>query len=108
MFHYQTLAEILRFSNSITSLDTQTTERVVGLKIRLRSASIESLDALEKCLEALKNAPSKSMGFIEIVAPLGAQRDGHWRLAGKLGVDESVQAAIKATKLVETIEEIAA
>ncbi len=100
--------EIKIFSNSITSLDTQTTERVVGLKIRLRSASIESLDALEKCLEALKNAPSKSMGFIEIVAPLRAQRDGHWRLAGKLGVDESVQAAIKATKLVETIEEIAA
>ena len=100
--------EIKIFSNSIASLDTQVSERVVGLKIRLRSASIESLDALEKCLAALKDAPSKSMGFIEVIAPLGEHRDGHWRLAGKLGVDESVQAAIKATKLVETIEEIAA
>jgi len=66
------------------------------------------LDALQKCLETLKTAPAKSMGYIEIIAPLGEHREGHWRLPGKIGVDGAVQAAIKATKLVETIEEIAA
>jgi len=96
------------FSNTIAALEMSTAARVAGLKIRLRSASIESLDALQKCLETLKTAPAKSMGYIEIIAPLGEHREGHWRLPGKIGVDGAVQAAIKATKLVETIEEIAA
>lgn len=100
--------EIKIFSNSITSLEVSVQMRVQGLKIRLRSASIESLDALEACLISLKETPAKTMGYIEVVAPLGNNREGYWRLPGKMGIDAPVQAAIKATKLIETIEEIAA
>jgi len=106
--------EIKIFTDKISSLDITAPALVVkGLKIRLRSTSVESLDTLQACLEGLKNAPSKKMGYIEIIAPLprtqsGEQREGCWRLEGKIGLDPSIQAVIKATRLTEFIEEIAA
>ncbi len=100
--------EIKIFSNTIEPLIVDMTVKPKGLKLRLRSAQTDALTELETCLEALKSAPSKNSGFIEIIAPLGHNREGYWRLPGKLGIDPSIQSAIKATKLIETIEEVMA
>lgn len=100
--------EIKIFTNTISSLETRIDLRIAGLKLRLRSVSTEALDTLQACLESLKDAPAKHKGYIELVAPIGAGREAHWRLPDKMGLDPSIQAAIKATKLVETLEEIAA
>ena len=48
------------------------------------------------------------MGYVDIIIPLGHKREGHWRLKNNIGIDKAIQKAIKATKIVETIEEIAA
>jgi hypothetical protein len=101
--------EISLFASTVTSLEfTGDVSLIKGLQIRLRSATIETLDELEKTLENLKSAPAKTTGYVEILAPLGDQREGHWRLPGKWGIDESIQKAIKAHGAVETITEIAA
>ena len=101
--------DIKIFADSIRSLDTTAeATKIKGLKIRLRSASIESLDALEQMLESLRAAPSEQSGYIEIIAPLDAAREGQWRLPTRFGIDPSIQAALKASKMVEMIEEIAA
>jgi len=101
--------EIRLFANSITSLELTGEASVIkGLQIRLRSASIETLDELEKTLIELKKAPAKTMGYVEILAPLGIEREGHWRLPGKFGIDPAIQKAIKANRTVELITEIAA
>ena len=101
--------EIRLFANSITSLELTGEASVIkGLQIRLRSASIETLDELEKTLTELKKAPAKTTGYVEIFAPLEAGREGHWRLPGKFGIDTAIQKAIKANRAVELITEIAA
>jgi len=101
--------EIRLFANSITSLELTGEASVIkGLQIRLRSASIETLDELEKTLLELKKAPAKTMGYVEILVPLEASREGHWRLSGKFGIDPAIQKAIKSHKSVELITEIAA
>ncbi|WP_371397979.1 DNA polymerase III subunit alpha [Fretibacter rubidus] len=101
--------DIKIFADEIRSLDTtETAPKIAGLKIRLRSATIESLDALEKALESLREAPSENSGYIEIVAPLDGAREGQWRLPNRFGIDPSIQAALKASKMIEMIEEIAA
>ena len=100
--------EIRFFANTIDSLDVTQTAEIKGLKIRLRSATIETLDELQKTLETLKSAPSKSQGYVEILAPLEGSREGYWRLNGRFGIDSAIQKAIKANRFVELIEEIAA
>ena len=101
--------EISLFANTVTSLElTGEASLIKGLQIRLRSATIETLDELEKTLDTLKSAPAKTTGYVEIFAPLGGQREGHWRLPGKWGIDSSIQKAIKAHRAVEMITEIAA
>ena len=98
--------EIRLFANSVASLElTGEASLIKGLKIRLRSASIETLDELQKTLETLKAAPSKTQGYVEILAPLDGTREGHWRLGGRYGIDPAIQKAIKANKAVELIEE---
>jgi len=100
--------EIKIFSNTINSLEVSQTVSVKGLSIRMRSASEESLDALSRTLESLKNTPSKQSGYIDIIAPLGGSREGHWRLPFKVGVDSAAQKVIRLSKDVEIIEEISA
>jgi len=101
--------EISLFASTVTSLElTGEASMIKGLQIRLRSATIETLDELEKTLETLKSAPAKTQGYVEIFAPLDGAREGHWRLPGKWGIDASIQKAIKANRSVETITEIAA
>lgn len=101
--------DIKIFADEVRSLDTtiQATQ-LKGLKIKLRSASIESLDALNEVLETLKQAPSEQKGYIDVIVPLGGRRQGQWRLPSRFGIDQKIQAAIKANKDVEYIEEIAA
>ena len=102
--------EIRLFANTINSLELSAPQEssVKGLQIRLRSATIETLDELEKTLESLKGAPSKATGYVEVLIPLGEAREGLWRLKGRYGVDSSIQKAIKAHRAVELITEIAA
>ncbi len=100
--------EIKIFTNSVASLDVKVERVVKGLEIRLRSATPEQLDLLKDTLDGLQSVPAKTMGYIDVIIPLNDQREGHWRLPGKIGIDKSVQRAIKATKIVETIQEIAA
>ena len=100
--------EIKIFTNSIESLEFNDVTMVRGLTIRLRSATPESLNVFEACLEGLKDAPSKTMGYLDVIVPLGHQREGHWRISPKFGIDAAIQKAIKATQIVETVEEVAA
>jgi len=101
--------DVRLFANTIASLDlTQAPAQIKGLQIRLRSATIETLDELEKTLETLKSAPAKTTGYVEIFAPLDGSREGHWRLSGRYGIDLDIQKAIKAHRAVELITEIAA
>lgn len=101
--------EIKLFTNTINSLDVRPEKMVVkGLELRLRTASPEALDVLEKTLTEIRNVPSKTMGYVEIVVPIGPGREAHWRLPEKIGTENSIQKALKATKIIETITEIAA
>jgi len=100
--------EIRLFANTISSLELNPDIQIKGLQIRLRSATMETLDELEKTLENLREAPSKSRGYVEVFAPLDGSREAHFRLKGKFGIDTAIQKAIKANRSVETIEEIAA
>lgn len=102
--------EIKLFTNSISSLNVQPEEQmsIKGLTLRLRTATPEALDMLEKTLAEIKNVPSKTMGYVEIIAPIGPGREAQWRLPGKIGTETTIQKALKATKIIETITEIAA
>jgi len=101
--------DVRLFANTIASLDlTQAPAQIKGLQIRLRSATIETLDELEKTLETLKSAPAKTTGYVEIFAPLDGSREGHWRLSGRYGIDPEIQKAIKSHRAVELITEMAA
>jgi len=80
--------EIKLFTNSVSSLNVTAREMSVkGLEIRLRVATPEALDALEECLQEIKNVPSKAMGYVEIIAPIGPGREAQWRLPGKIGTE---------------------
>ena len=98
--------EVKIFSNTIEPLLVDITVKPKGLKLWLRSGSAEALTDLQKCLEGLKSAPSVLSGHCEIFVPLGNQREAHFMLPEKLGIDPAMQSAIKATKLVEKIEEV--
>ena len=82
--------------------------KAAGLKIRLRNADIETLDELERTLNALKNAPYLNAGYIELYAPISSKREAAWRLKGRWGIDAKNQKALKAFSWVETITEVAA
>lgn len=101
--------EVRLFAEGVTPFNAKPQEvKIVGLDIRLRNATIETLDALEKLLAQLKNAPYQDSGFIRITAPLDGGREAQWKLNGSWGVDPKIQKAIKANQSVELIEEIAA
>ncbi len=101
--------DIRLFTNSVSSLNVQAESLAVkGLTVRLRSATPEALDTLEKTLEEIRNVPSKTMGYVEIIVPIGPGREAQWRLPGKIGLEKTIQKALKSTKIIETITEIAA
>ncbi len=101
--------EVRLFADAVAPLDAKPPElKVVGLDIRLRNATVETLDALEALLNQLKNAPYQNSGFIQITAPLDDSREAQWKLKGQWGVDVKIQKAIKANSSVEIIREIAA
>ena len=77
---------------------------IEGLRLRLRAATPESLDGLQATLESLRGVPGEVHGYVEVVAPLGEQREGRWRLKGKWAIDAKVQRAIKAGGIVEVLE----
>ena len=102
--------EIRIFADHITSLDTTAAEniQIAGLRVRLRTAAPQALDDIQKTFEALANAPSKSMGYVELILPLEHGREGKWRLPLKIGMDDKIKAALKASKVIETVDDIAA
>lgn len=79
-----------------------------GLRIRLRDASVSTLDELEALLCKLRDTPHLQSGIIELCAPLGADREAAWRLQGQWAIDPNIRKAMKANKSIELIEEIAA
>ena len=79
---------------------------IEGLRIRLRAATPDTLDRLQKTLESLRGTPSQHSGYLEIVAPIDEVTEGRWRLLGRWGVDTRQQQAIKAGGVVETIDEV--
>ncbi|MGJ8564068.1 MAG: DNA polymerase III subunit alpha [Alphaproteobacteria bacterium] len=101
--------ELKIFANKVASLEAAKDEqRVKGLEVRLRSGTADSLDILQSCIEGIKEMPCTTMGYLDVIIPLGAQREGHWRIARRIGIDAAIQKAIKANQIVETIDEIAA
>lgn len=101
--------EVRLFADAVAPLDAKPPElKVVGLDIRLRNATVDTLNALEALLNQLKNAPYQNAGYIQITAPLDDAREAQWKLQGKWGVDVNIQKAIKANSSVEIIREIAA
>ncbi len=101
--------EVRLFAEGVSPFDTKPVEtKLVGLNIRLRNATVETLDSLESLLEQLKAAPYQTSGFIEITAPLDDKREASWRLEGKWGLDVKIQKALKVNRAIEVIKEIAA
>ncbi len=101
--------EIRLFTNSIEALNVQAkAASVKGLEIRLRTATPEALNALEQTLNEIRNVPSKSMGYVDLIVPIGPGREAQWRLPDKIGLEATIQKALKSTRIVETITEIAA
>lgn len=95
--------ELKIFTDSISSLNFKAAQKVVGLEVKLRSASEDDLTRLEACLESVRAAPSPQMGYMEVVVPLGHKREAQWRLPFKIGIDDNAKKAIRATRLVEAI-----
>lgn len=79
-----------------------------GLRIRLRDATVETLDELESMLCKLRDAPHLHTGMIELSAPLTDDREALWRLQGTWAIDPNIRKALKANRAIELIEEIAA
>ena len=98
--------ELKIFGNSISSLDSEMQQSLKGIVIRLRVANEDSLDDLEQSIIAVKNAPSRKMGYVEVIAPLQAGREAQWRLPDKVGIGEKARAALKSSRFVELIEEV--
>ena len=108
--------DIRLFAEAAEPLDPNVTQQAApvfkGLKIRLRNASIETLDELQKTLAEM-NTPhaqkqSKMQGYIEIAAPISENRIAQWRLDGTWSIDPSFQKALKSHRVIEMIEAIAA
>ena len=98
--------ELKVFGNSVASLDSDVQQTLKGIIIRLRVANDESLDDLAQSIDAVKNAPSRKMGYVEVIAPIEAGREAHWRLPDNVGIGEKAQAALKSSRFVELIEEV--
>ena len=98
--------ELKIFGNSMGSLDAEVQETLKGIVIRLRVANEDSLDDLHASIEAVKNAPSRKMGYVDVIAPLEAGREAHWRLPDKVGIGDKARAALKSSRYVEVIEEV--
>jgi len=98
--------ELKIFGNSVSSLDSEITQSLKGIIIRLRIANEDSLDDLQAAITAVKNAPSRKMGYVEVIAPLEAGREAQWRLPDKVGIGEKAQAALKSSRFVELIDEV--
>ena len=96
------------FTNGVESLELRAEMSVQGIRVRLRSATPEQLDVFKSCLDGLENVPFEKCGFLDVIVPLGNQREAHWRVARKFGIDKSMIKAIKANQIVELIEEVAA
>jgi len=64
--------EIRIFADHVSSLDTTAVAATIeGFTLRLRSTAPEQLDQVHQTLAALANAPSKKMGRVEIIFPMG-------------------------------------
>ncbi|CAM3624031.1 DNA polymerase III subunit alpha [Litorimonas haliclonae] len=101
--------DVRLFAEAMTALDAKPPEaKIVGIDIRLRNATAETLDSLETLLHQLKNAPYQNAGYIKITAPLDKTREASWKLAGSWGIDLKIQKAIRVNQAVEIIREIAA
>ena len=101
--------EVRLFAEGMTPFNAKPPEtKIVGLDIRLRNATVETLSSLESLLETLKSAPYKNSGFIRITAPLDSEREACWKLEGRFGVDPNIQKAIKSNSAIEIIKEVAA
>jgi len=98
--------ELKIFGNSVSSLDTDVQQKLKGIIIRLRIANDESLNDLEASIAAVKNAPSRKMGYVDVIAPLDLGREAHWRLPDKIGIGDKARAALKSSRFVEVIEEV--
>ncbi len=100
--------ELKIFTNAIEPLEVADAPSVKGLQVRLRTGTAEQLDIFQSCLEGLENMPYEKSGFLDVIIPLGNQREAQWRVAHQFGIDAKIQQAMKATQIIETIEEIAA
>ena len=101
--------EVRLFAEGVSPFNAKPPEvKIIGLDIRLRDASVETLDALEGLLKQLKSAPYQNSGYIEITAPLDDKKEARWKLEGIWGIDVNIQKAIKSYQSVEVIKEIAA
>ena len=101
--------EIRIFADNISSLDTTAVAAAIeGFTLRLRSTAPEQLDEVHQTLAALSNAPSKKMGRVEIIFPMDDGREGLMALPIRIGTDDKIRSALKACRVIETIEDIAA
>ena len=101
--------EIRIFADHISSLDTtQAAASVLGFSLRLRSAATEHLDQVQQTLSALADAPSKTMGRIEITFPMDDGREASLKLPFRIGTDDKIRSALKACRAIEEIKDIAA
>jgi len=101
--------DVRLFAETMTAFNETAVEtKIAGLDIRLRNATVDTLNTLEALLETLKTAPSENAGFIRITAPLDSERDACWKLKGRYGLDRKIQKAIKSNGIIEIIKEVAA
>jgi len=101
--------EIRIFADNISSLDTTSVAAAIeGFTLRLRSTAPEQLDEVHQTLAALSNAPSKKMGRVEIIFPMDDGREGLMALPIRIGTDDKIRSALKACRVIETIDDIAA
>ena len=105
--------EIRIFGEHISSLDTTAiAASIAGFSLRLRSSTSEHLDQVQQALSALvdvsKIKGAKTMGRVEVIFPLEDGREGVMALPIRIGTDDTIRAALKACRAIETIEDIAA
>ena len=97
--------EMKIFTNAIDSLEVSDVRTVKGIEVRLRSGTPEQLDIFQACLDGSKDVPFEKSGYLDVIIPLGNQREAQWRVASSFGIDAKIQQAMKATRIIETIEE---
>lgn len=98
--------EVRLYAKRVQALDDLTRDQVVGLRLYLCNAQTDTLDGLAECLDNIGHRNCDNRGFVELVVPISQDRQARWRLAESIGMDNSVQAAIKATQCVDFLEEI--